>query len=125
MTPRIAVVIVDDDESFRGMLRLLLQAEGVDVVGEAADGAEGVARVGELEPEAVIMDLTMPVMDGVAATRAIRLRFPSVRVIGLTSAEPSHAVEMLDAGAVEVVPKAQVGSLVQAIRSALGGPAPE
>ncbi len=60
----IKVLVADDDHDVRVLVRAMLEAAGFDVVGEAADGREAVARTAELEPDVVLMDLMMPVMDG-------------------------------------------------------------
>ncbi|HZT92216.1 MAG TPA: response regulator [Gaiellaceae bacterium] len=65
------ILVVDDDASVRALLRSLIEAAGYLVAGEAANGAEGVELYARLDPDAVTMDLEMPVMDGVAATREI------------------------------------------------------
>ncbi|HEX2192647.1 MAG TPA: response regulator transcription factor [Acidimicrobiales bacterium] len=81
----ITVLVADDQELFRrGMQTVLATETGFDVVGEACDGAEAVARVGELAPDVVLMDVHMPEMDGIEAARRIREMAPSTRVIMLT-----------------------------------------
>ena len=81
----ITVLVADDQELFRKGLQTVLAIEaGFDVVGEASDGAEAVARVAELAPDVVLMDVRMPRMDGIEAARRIRETAPSSRVIMLT-----------------------------------------
>ncbi|HEX2046834.1 MAG TPA: response regulator transcription factor [Acidimicrobiales bacterium] len=81
----IRVVISDDHELFRRGLRMVLEAEeDIQVVAEAADGQEAVARVEELAPDVVLMDVRMPRMGGIEATRLIRQLFPTTRIIVLT-----------------------------------------
>ena len=86
MTESIRVVIADDHEVVREGMRLILEAEtGFDVVGEASDGLEAVARVKELKPDVVLMDLRMPRMDGLEALEQIRSDDPEVAVVILTT----------------------------------------
>jgi DNA-binding NarL/FixJ family response regulator len=80
------IVLVDDQSDFRAGLRdLLLSAEGIDVVGEAAEGREGVDVVLRAQPDVTLMDIRMPVMDGIAATAAIRAAAPAACVLVLTT----------------------------------------
>jgi DNA-binding NarL/FixJ family response regulator len=82
---RTRVLIVDDVEQVRLDLRTLLTLTGeVEVVGEAANGMEAVGLTEALKPDAVLMDLEMPVLDGYEATHEIKMRFPPCRVIALT-----------------------------------------
>ncbi len=94
----VRVLLADDHRILREGLRRSLEAQGVDVVGEAADGDEAVELAEELHPEVVLMDVTMPVLDGVEATRRIRQRLPEVRVVMLTM----HADEATMARAIRV-----------------------
>ncbi len=81
----IRVVISDDHELFRRGLKMVLEAEeDIQVVAEAADGQEAVSKVEELAPDVVLMDVRMPRMGGIEATRLIRELFPSTRIIVLT-----------------------------------------
>jgi len=97
----IRVVIADDHELFRRGLRMVLEAEdGIEVLAEAADGHEAVTRVEELAPDVVLMDLRMPHMGGIEATRAIRHLFPTTRIIVLTiSDEEDDLLGAVKAGA--------------------------
>ncbi|MFD8813173.1 response regulator [Streptomyces sp. NPDC059627] len=82
-TPR--VLIADDQTLIRTGFRLILTVRGIEVVGEAADGAEAVAAVRELKPDVVLMDIRMPAMDGLEATRRILADAPGCRVLMLTT----------------------------------------
>ncbi len=86
MTSRIRVLIADDHAILRKGIRALLGTEAdIEVVGEAGDGLETVARAEELRPDVILMDLLMPRMDGIEATRRITTTLPGVRVLILTS----------------------------------------
>ncbi|WP_435061073.1 response regulator [Amycolatopsis thermoflava] len=94
------VVIADDQALVRTGFRMILASGGVDVVGEAADGAEAVATVRDLEPDVVLMDIRMPAMDGLEAARRILARDPGCRVLMLTTFDLDRYVyDALAAGA--------------------------
>jgi DNA-binding NarL/FixJ family response regulator len=82
---RMRVLLVDDDSGFRDTVRhLLIQREEAVVVGEAADGEQAVALAGSLKPDVVLMDLAMPRMNGVEATRRLKAQWPGLLVVLLT-----------------------------------------
>ena len=101
MPEPIRVLIADDHERFRRGLRMVLEAEdSIEVVAEAADGAEAVSKVEELAPDVVLMDVRMPNQNGIDATRTIREIFPSTRIIMLTvSDEEDDLFDAVKAGA--------------------------
>jgi DNA-binding NarL/FixJ family response regulator len=117
------VLIVDDDERVRNALTIFCDTrDDIVVVGEAADGAEAIARCKQLHPDVVLMDLKMPVMDGVAATRRIHKELPHIRVIVLTSTVEWERIEAaLQAGASAYLLKsANTEKLLHTLRSAGG-----
>ena len=79
------VVIADDQELVRVGFRLILERAGFEVVGEAGDGARAIALVRDVAPDVVLMDIRMPVLDGIEATRAIVAESPATRVLALTT----------------------------------------
>jgi DNA-binding NarL/FixJ family response regulator len=117
------VVIVDDQDLVRQGLRLILELAGLEVVAEARDGAEGVAAVARHRPDVVLMDLRMPGMDGIEATRRITAAQAETRVIALTTFDvDEHVVEVLRAGAVGFLLKDVTSDrLVDAVRRAAAG----
>jgi DNA-binding NarL/FixJ family response regulator len=123
----IDVLVVDDHALMRsGLAGLIAAAEDMRVVGMAADGAEAVAAVARLSPDVVLMDLSMPVMDGVTATRRILAENPAVEVLVLTSfSDQQRVVEALDAGAGGYVLKdTEPADLLAAIRATARGHSP-
>lgn len=122
--PSIRVLLVDDHTVVRRGLRLAFELEpDLRVVGEAANGQEAVARVAELRPDVVVMDLLMPVMNGVEATRAIRRGYPEVEVVALTSVlEDRLVIDVVEAGAAGYLLKeTRPDELFEAVRAAARG----
>jgi DNA-binding NarL/FixJ family response regulator len=95
------VVVVDDQTLFRsGLARLLSEDERVEVVGEASDGQDAVAKAVELNPDVMLMDIKMPTMNGIEATRKIVTEHPEIKILILTSFEAdSYVIQALKAGA--------------------------
>ncbi len=118
MARTVTVLVVDDQDAFRSTARLVIEfTDGFDVAGEAGDGEEAVRRFSELEPDLVLMDIMMPGMDGIEATRRILAGRPGARVIVLSTYDAQeYQSRALDAGAIAFVSKADFGpgSLVQA-----------
>jgi NarL family two-component system response regulator LiaR len=120
----IRILIVDDHAVVRQGLRMFLALdEELEVVGEAANGQEAVRQAHELAPDVVLMDLLMPVMDGIVATRVIRRELPDVQVIALTSVLEDKAVyDAVRAGAIGYLLKdTQADELCRAIKAAAAG----
>lgn len=120
----IRVLIVDDHQMVREGLKVLLSThDDIVVVGEAADGAEAVEQCRLLEPDVVLMDVMMPVMDGAEATARVIEACPGIRVIALTSFVDERYVEKaFDAGAIGYLLKdARPEALTRAIRDAVDG----
>jgi DNA-binding NarL/FixJ family response regulator len=120
----VSVLIADDNGLFRSALDVILAAEPeVRVIGRATDGEEAVRMVAELEPDVVLMDLSMPVLDGFLATQRILEESPGTRVLVLTGSPERTDIERAEAaGAAGYVTKDRIASeLVAAILAAVGG----
>ncbi len=117
--PKIKLLMVDDHEIVRAGLRMLLQAQpDMQIVGEVDTGRDAVAKAKELAPDVVLMDISLPDIDGFEATRQIKRALPNVAILALTMHESDeYFFKMLDAGASGYVPKkAAPTDLVSAIR---------
>ncbi|HET7234312.1 MAG TPA: response regulator transcription factor [Longimicrobium sp.] len=118
------IVLADDHEVVRSGLRALVDGTtGMEVVGEARDGAEACRKAVELRPDVVVMDVSMPRVDGALATERIRRECPGVKVLALTMHEDrGHLTRLLQAGASGYLPKrAAADELVRAIQVVAGG----
>ena len=131
----IRILLVDDHPLVReGLKRTLVSMVGVIVVGEAASGEEAVVRARDLEPDLVIMDLSLPRMSGIEASRLIKAQCPQTRILALTMhGDEAYVRNALEAGASGYVVKdARPSELVEAIEAVhrgeqyimVGGPAP-
>jgi DNA-binding NarL/FixJ family response regulator len=121
MTDRVRVVIADDQRLFAEALEAILSTDGrIDIVGRAGDGRTAVELAVEQAPDVVLMDIAMPVMDGIDATRRIRAELPETRVVVLTGSAATQDVDRArTAGATGYVTKDQIaGDLVRAILDA-------
>ena len=122
--PPSRILVADDHPLFRSAIGQTLEAHpDLEVVGEAADGREVVELCRRLRPQLVLMDLRMPVMDGVAATKAIKREFPDTRVLVLTAVDESAGLsDSLEAGAQGYVLKdAPAARITDAVRRTLAG----
>jgi NarL family two-component system response regulator LiaR len=124
MSNTIRVMLVDDHAVVRsGLSAFLMVNPDLELVGEAEDGQQAVLRAGLLQPDVILMDLMMPVMDGIAATQAIKRQYPAIQIIALTSFQEDELVQgALKAGAVGYLMKdVTARELATAIRSAKAG----
>jgi len=98
---RVSILIVDDNEGVRAGIRLLLdQVRSWEVCGEAVNGLDAIEKSEELKPEVVLMDISMPEMDGLSATRIIRRQFPHIRVVIVSQNDPATTIlQARDVGA--------------------------
>lgn len=120
----IRILLVDDHSVVRQGLQMFLALDPeLEVVGEASNGAEGIEQVRKLKPDVVLMDLLMPVMDGITAIQTLRNEFPEVEVIALTSVlEDEKVIGAIRAGAIGYLLKdTQADELCQAIKAAANG----
>jgi NarL family two-component system response regulator LiaR len=124
MSNTIRVMLVDDHAVVRsGLSAFLMVNPDLELVGEAEDGQQAVTRAGLLQPDVILMDLMMPVLDGIAATQAIKRQYPAIQIIALTSFQEDELVQgALKAGAVGYLMKdVTARELAAAIRAAKAG----
>ena len=119
----IRVLVVDDNEGFRDSLAMLLDGDGLEVVGQAADGETALELARTTTPDVVLMDVRMPNMDGIETTRRLKAFSPAIGVVALTGTEEQRSIrDMLVAGASGYVLKDSDGDeIVQAVRKAAEG----
>ena len=121
--PRVRVLVVDDNPGFRESLVMLLDTDTLEVVAEAGSGEEAIALAAATEPDVVLMDVRMPSMDGVEATRQLKSLHPGIGVVALTGSEDQRQVrDMLVAGATGYVLKDSGGDeILNAVMQAATG----
>jgi DNA-binding NarL/FixJ family response regulator len=115
------VLLVDDESLVRRILKQILAAyQDMELVGEAANGEEAIFAVAKLKPDVVVMDIRMPALDGIAAARVIKERYPHVKIIGLSEYAQSYNTDAMErAGAVGVYLKSMaLEELYPAIKAA-------
>jgi len=116
---RARTLIIDDDAGMRLVVRMLAEDAGCEVVGEAADGAQGVELALAHKPDLVVMDLAMPVMDGIEATSRIAAALPETTVVAWTSTDGDDSRErVLAAGARRFLHKGDTDALMDVLRAA-------
>lgn len=115
------ILVAEDDESALEAIALLLEQDGrFAVAGRARNGRDAVALASRVKPHAVVMDIEMPVLDGVAATRELRHRWPALPVVAVSGHDYEERVlEMRDAGAVDYVRKARLASELPRVLAAV------
>lgn len=116
---RISVLLAEDHTIVRQGLRLLIEADGdIEIVGEAKTGREAVKMAGDLRPDVVVMDIAMPLLNGIQATRQILKAFPATKVLILSAhSDPEYVEQVVKAGAMGYLVKQSSGEVVaKAIR---------
>ena len=113
----ITMLVVDDNEDIRAMVELALRGVPVDIVGLAVDGQDAVTKARELKPDVILMDVVMPNMGGVEATRIINEEMPEVTIIGFTGSDPGAVDDMLNAGAVAVFLKTSFAEVIERVQN--------
>ncbi len=122
--PKIRIMIADDNEILREGMRLLLEQEDdLEVVGEAGDGEEAIKLAADLKPDVVLMDVLMPKLSGIEATKQIKRANPATNILILAAySDPRYVQDVMGAGASGTVLKnARSEELIQAIRSVYSG----
>jgi len=121
--PGVKVVLADDHAMMRDGLRALLERAGVEVLGEAANGHQAIEEARRVRPDVVVMDVGMPQLNGIHATRRIAAEMPRVKVVGLSmNADRRYVIAMLEAGAVAYLLKNSASvELLTALQIVLAG----
>lgn len=122
ISKQLRLVIIDDDASIRQMLRQLVEALDTEVVGEAEDGLSGIDIVERLQPDLLLLDVSMPGLDGFAVARQLHARLPKLPIIVSQHAYRAYAEEAFRCGAIGyVVKQAAVSEMHDAVRTAMAG----
>lgn len=121
---KITVLIADDHAVLRGGLKALLDTQpDMKVIGEASDGHEAIEKCGQVRPDIALMDITMPGLTGIEATKEIKKRYPSIKILVLTMYDDTHYLrQVISAGADGFIPKKAADTeLLDAIRATYRG----
>jgi DNA-binding NarL/FixJ family response regulator len=107
MSRKIRILVVDDHQMFRASLRQIIESmNDMEVIAEADNGLSAIKQVQKFKPDIVIMDIRMPVVDGIDATRQIKSEYPGIKIIALSShSDRSYVEKMLQAGASDYLSK--------------------
>ena len=118
----ITVIVIDDNDTTRAMLRGILRSAGLDVVAEAKDGKSGLERIRQLQPNLVCLDVLMPEISGIEVLKQIRQEFPEVRVLMVTGTSDRETVQAAITGGANgyLVKPFNVTKVVAAVEIALG-----
>lgn len=119
---QVSVVIVDDAEDLRMLLSMKLAREGIEVLGEAGDGEAGLEVLAETNPDAVLVDLAMPKMDGLQMIPEVVKRFPRTKIVVLSGFESDLGNQAIELGAHAFLSKSDDLDLVPTILKGLAGP---
>jgi len=116
---RLRVLVVDDHEALRAGVRAVLESRGIEVCGEATNGQEALTRALQLRPDLIILDITMPVLDGFSAAREIHKRLPGVGILLLSMHESASMVNVAkSSGASGYVAKSEgIGRILKAVEA--------
>lgn len=115
------ILICDDAAFMRMMIKDILTKNGYNVVGEAENGAKGIEKYNELHPDLVLMDITMPEMDGIAALKGIKQIDPNAHVIMCSAMGQAMVIESIQAGAKDFIVKPfQADRVLEAVKKVVG-----
>jgi DNA-binding NarL/FixJ family response regulator len=114
VTPR--VLVVEDDDDFRSMLEIAVSLSSAELVGLASTAAQGIELALEQEPDYILMDVYLPDMTGIEATRVITEKLPGTHIIGFTGFQADDLQEMLAAGATSIYEKTDFQKVLQQIQ---------
>lgn len=123
---RTSILLVDDHPIMRQLISAALDEEAdIAIIGEAADGKEAIDKARQLRPDLILMDLSMPRIDGIEATHIIHAEFPHIRIIGLSlHQEENRTTKMLEAGAATFVCKDELFEKLIAVIRQVSNPVP-
>ena len=110
------ILVIEDDDDLRMMMEVAVSVTEIDLVGSAATADAGIELAVEHEPDLVIMDVYLPDMDGIAATKIIKEKVPSTKVVGFTGRDARDLDSMLEAGATAVYEKTRFNELLRSVQ---------